>query len=128
MSKLAMTEPASSTVAGLMLYKIGAWGLGAGLAAIVVMSMTPPKDAKEMFVCLVSTVIGSISVGSAVILYFNLQPLTESLLGLMSLLGLVFACGLPAWFLVRAWFVFTVNNSDKDIKQIIEGLLSHARK
>ena len=123
-----MTEPASSTVAGLMLYKIGAWGLGAGLAAIVVMSMTPPKDAKEMFVCLVSTVIGSISVGSAVILYFNLQPLTESLLGLMSLLGLVFACGLPAWFLVRAWFVFTVNNSDKDIKQIIEGLLSHARK
>lgn len=123
-----MTEPASSTVAGLMLYKVGAWGLGAGLAAIVVMSMTPPKDAKEMFVCLVSTVIGSISVGSAVILYFNLQPLTESLLGLMSLLGLVFACGLPAWFLVRAWFVFTVNNSDKDIKQIIESVINHARK
>ena len=123
-----MTEPASSTVAGLFVYKVGAWGLGAGLAAIVVMSMTPPKNAREMFVCLVSTVIGSISVGSTVILYFNLQPLTESFLGLMSLLGLVFACGLPAWFLVRAWFVFAVNHADKDIKQIFDEIKKHDKR
>ena len=122
-----MTEP-SSAAAGLIVYKVGAWGIAAGLAAIVVMSMTPPKDAKEMFVCLVSTVIGSISIGASVINYFNLHPLMDSVIGLMSILGLVFACGLPAWFLVRAWFVFAVNHADKDIKQIFDEIKKHDKR
>ena len=125
MSKPMITDPSAATE--LFIYKVGAWGLAAALAALVVMSMMPPKNMKEMFVGLVSTVIGSVSIGSAVIQYYNLQALMDDMLGLMSVLGLVFVCGLPAWFLVRAWFVFAVNNEDKDIKQIIEEIKRSSR-
>lgn len=104
-----MSEPASSAAAGVAGWKLiggaaGIGAIGAGLAAIVVMCITTPRSPQEWAVGLITTVIGSISGGAAVIQYFNLQHWADSLFGLVALLGLVFACGLPAWALVRWLF------------------------
>lgn len=104
-----MSEPASSTAAGLAGWKLiggiaGISAFGAGLAAIVVMCVTTPRSPREWAVGLISTVIGSISGGAAVIQHYNLQHWADSPFGLIAMLGLVFACGLPAWALVRWLF------------------------
>lgn len=117
---MRVTEPVSTGTTGLIIYKLGAWGLAAALAAIVVMSMMPPRSAREMMVSLICTVISSLSVGSSVIQYFDLTYMMETPLGLLSILGLVFACGLPGWFVVRAWFVYVANNEKRDLGQILK--------
>ena len=115
-----MTEPVSSGATGMLIYKLGAWGLAAALAAVVVMSMMPPRTAREMLVSLICTVISSLGAGSAVIQYFGLLHMMETPIGLLSILGLVFACGLPGWFLVRAWFVYVERNEKRDLHQILQ--------
>lgn len=85
-----MTDPANSGAAG-----------GAGLAAVVVMLMTPPRSPREWAVGLISTVVASIGGGAAVIEHFGLQPWVNSSIGLCAMGGLVFACGLPGWAVVR---------------------------
>lgn len=109
-------EPTSSTFAGLAGWKLITWiatlgTIGAGLAALVVMCMTPPRDRREWSVGLTSTVVGSIAGGSAVVQYFELQHWANSHFGLLALFGLVFVCGLPAWALVR-WLFNTIRRND----------------
>ena len=72
-----MTDPASSGVAGAAAFKAvgGASAVaagGAGLAAIVVMLMTPPRSPREWAVGLISTVVASIGGGAAAIEHFGL--------------------------------------------------------
>lgn len=105
-----MSEPISGAAsAGVAGWKFigglaGFGVLGASLAAVVVMCLTPPRNQREWTVGLISTVIGSIGGGSAVIQHFELQSWAHSPYGLIAMLGLVFACGLPAWALVRWLF------------------------
>lgn len=124
MKAMSMPEPtSSSTAAGIAGWKLiggaaGAAAIGAGLASIVVMCMTPPRSTREWAVGLISTVIGSIGGGAAVISHFGLHEWMTTPVGLVAVLGLVFACGLPAWALVRWVFNFILARQGKDIADV----------
>lgn len=122
-----MTEPTTSTAAGIAGWKAiggvaGAAAGGAGLAAIVVMCMTPPRSAREWAVGLISTVVGSIAGGAAVIQHFELHAWMQSFVGLLSVLGIVFACGLPGWAVVRWIFTWLERRRDRDIGEVVDEL------
>lgn len=91
---------------------------GAGLAAIVVMLMTPPRSPREWAVGLISTVMGSVCGGAMLISYFNLQSWMDTPVGLVAVLGLVFASGLPAWSIVRAAFTWLEKRQGKDLGEL----------
>lgn len=100
-------EPTTSTgIAGVAGWKMigglaGLGAIGAGLASIVVMCMMTPRDPKEWAIALISTVIASVCGGSAVVRYFEIQHWAHDQFGLMAMIGLIFACGLPGWAIVR---------------------------
>ena len=119
-----MTDPASSGAAGAAAFKAvgGASAVaagGAGLAAVVVMLMTPPRSPREWAVGLISTVISSIGGGAAVIEHFGLQHWVNSPTGLCAMGGLIFACGLPGWAVVRWMFNFIDWNQDVPIDEVV---------
>lgn len=101
-------------------------GTGLTLAAIVVMSMTMPKNKGEFFVALISTVVSSLSGGAWVIQHFDLLSkvalaTTEAELWicLAKLGGVFFVAGLPGWVVVRSAFVFTEARKSKGIDVLI---------
>ena len=96
--------------------------IGAGLASIVVMCIMRPRTTAEWTVGLISTVVGSISGGAWAILHFDLQHWMYSPLGLVATLGLVFACGLPAWAVVRWVFNYILRRGGSDITEIVDEL------
>lgn len=87
--------------------------------------MTPPRSPREWAVGLISTVVGSIAGGAAVITHYELQAWMHSATGLMSVLGLVFACGLPAWAIVRWLFTWMERRRDRDLGEIADELRRH---
>jgi hypothetical protein len=119
-----MPEPTSSSVAGAAaVYKaMGGSAMavasGATLAAVVVMLMTPPRSKREWAVGLISTVVSSVGGGAAVIQYFALHNWVQSQVGLLAMGGLIFACGLPGWALVRWLFNFIDKRRDAGIDEI----------
>lgn len=124
-----MAEPASSGAAGLVGWKLiggltTVFAIAAGLAAVVVMCMTPPRHAREWVVGIISTIMGSIGGGAAAIHYLGLQVWAQDYLGLVAILGLCFACGLPAWALVRATFTYIHKQKGKDIVEVARDLKS----
>jgi hypothetical protein len=119
-----MSEPISSGVATAAGWKLlggaaGAGAIGAGLASIVVMSITPPRSPREWAVGLTSTVVGSIAGGSAVIMKFGLQSWAQDPFGLVAMLGLVFACGLPGWAVVRWLFNWIEKRKDASLDDVV---------
>ncbi|MGX0617962.1 type IV secretory pathway TrbD component [Cupriavidus metallidurans] len=121
-----MSDPITATgVGGAAGWKLlggaaGAGAIGAGLASIVVMCITTPRSPKEWAVGLVSTVVGSIGGGSAVIMKFGLQSWAHDPFGLVAMLGLVFSCGLPAWSIVRWAFNWIEKRKDKDLAEVVQ--------
>ena len=120
-----MTDPASSGAAGAAAFKAvgGASAVaagGAGLAAVVVMLMTPPRSPREWAVGLISTVISSIGGGAAVIEHFGLHQWVNTPIGLCAMGGLIFACGLPGWAIVRWVFNFIHRNRDAGIDDVAQ--------
>lgn len=120
-----MSDPASSAAGAAFGWKLagGAAGVaagGAGLAAIVVMLMQQPRSKREWAVGLISTVVGSIAGGAFVVQKFELQGWMNSYTGLVALLGLCFACGLPAWSIVRWSFTWMLRREGKDLGEVIE--------
>lgn len=119
-----MPEPTtSSAAAGVAGWKAlgglaGATAAGAGLAAVVVMCMTTPRTAREWAVGLISTVVCSVAGGAAVVERFGLQAWTISYTGLVALFGLVFACGLPGWAIVRWTFTWMERRRGRDIGEV----------
>ena len=102
-----MTEPASTAFGGIALYKLGLLGaVGAVLVTIVVMAMTLPKTGREFVVAMISTVVASLGGGAFVIRWLELQHWVNDDIGLVALIAIIFVCGLPAWVLVRSWFVY----------------------
>lgn len=123
MHKDSMSEPVTSAAGGVAGWKLigGMAGIaagGAGLAALVVMCMTPPRSTKEWAVGLTSTVVGSVSGGAAVIQYFGLQSWAHEPTGLVAMIGLCFACGLPAWAIVRWLFNYINKRQQAGIEEI----------
>lgn len=126
-------EPTSSAAAGVGVWKAAVWlmGLGTfgfGLAAIVVMCMTPPRTPKELAVALISTLVCSLSLGSGVVIYFELHgllgatALPEQLAGLLAVGGILFTCGLPGWAVVRWIFNALAKREGQDIVQVLQEL------
>lgn len=123
MKEKSMSEPISGTAAGVAGWKIigglaGMGAIGAGLAAFVVMAMTKPKSDQEWRVALVSTLVGSIGGGAALVRYLGIQHWAQDLFGIVAMLALSFACGLPAWALVRALFIYLDKRRDADLIEI----------
>jgi hypothetical protein len=119
-----MSEPISGTAAGVAGWKLlgglaGMGAIGAGLAAFVVMAMTKPKSDQEWRVALICTLVGSIGGGAALVRYLGIQHWVEDPFGMVAMLAVVFTCGLPAWALVRALFIFIDKRRDADLGQIV---------
>lgn len=128
MRSLPMSEPGPLTAAGgIALYKLGAFGFVAVLAAVVVMAMTLPKTAREFVVATISTSVSSICGGAFVVRWLGIGSWANDDLGVIAIGGLIFVCGLPAWVLVRAWFKWAEKRRDKDLAEIATDL-SELRK
>lgn len=125
MKAQTMSEPISGAAAGVAgLKALGASGvlagIGAGAAAFVVMAKTKPETDKEWRIALVSTVMGSIGGGGALVRYLGIQDWVQDPFGMMGMLGVVFLCGLPAWGLVRALFRYLDKRRDADLAEIVK--------
>ncbi len=119
-----MSEPISGTAAGVAGWKIigglaGMGAIGAGLASFVVMNMTRPKSDQEWRVALICTLVGSIGGGAALVRYLGIQHWVDDVFGMVAMLLMVFGCGLPAWALVRALFLFLEKRKDADLAEIV---------
>jgi hypothetical protein len=86
------------------------------------MLMTPPRSTREWAVGLISTVVASIGGGAAMIEHFGLHHWVNSPFGLCTLGGLIFACGLPGWAIVRWVFNFIDRNRDAGIDDVAKQL------
>ncbi|PBJ02085.1 hypothetical protein BSF40_51840 [Pseudomonas sp. ACN5] len=118
-----MSEPGPLTAAGgIALYKLGAFGFVAVLAAVVVMAMTLPKTVREFVVAMISTSVSSICGGAFVVRWLGLGSWANDDVGVIALGGIIFVCGLPAWVLVRAWFKWAEKRRDKDLTEIASDL------
>lgn len=98
----------------------GMGAIGAGLATLVVMCMTRPRDDREWAVALASTLASSIFGGAALVRWLGLQDWLQDPIGAVGLIGFVFFCGLPGWAIVRWVFNFMQKRQDKDIAEIAE--------
>lgn len=98
----------------------GVGAFGAGLSAVVVMCLLRPRTNAEWTVGLISTLISSISGGAAVVQYFDMHHWAENSVGLVAMLGIVFACGLPGWALVRWGFNFFDKRRKSDIFDVVQ--------
>lgn len=119
-----MSEPISGAAAGVAGWKIigglAGTGVGAGLAAYIVMSMTKPRTNQEWHVAMISTLVGSIGGGAALISWLGLQRWANDVFGLVGMFGIAFACGLPSWLIVRALFAYIDKKRDADITEIVK--------
>lgn len=116
---------AAGTAKGAAVLGAG-FGLAAGLATACVILMKKPRTEAEWFVSIVSTVFSSFAGGAAVILHFGLQrwvlvsgPI-ELFMGMVALIGVAFACGLPGWAVVRWVFNTIARREGMDFPQIID--------
>ena len=98
------------------------------LAVAVVLMMRMPRSAKEWRVGIITTVVGSLAGGAAVVMRFGLldwvksSDLVEIYVGLIAIGGVLFICGLPAWFIVRLVFNYVDKNEGKDIAEVARDL------
>lgn len=113
---LAAGAAASKVIGGTAGVAAGA----SGLAAVVVMIMMRPRSTAEWAVALISTIVSSIGGGAAVVQHFGLHAWTADYIGLVALGGLMFACGLPGWAVVRWLFNFIERRKDKDLADVVE--------
>jgi hypothetical protein len=120
-----MSEPISGTAAGVAGWKLiggaaGAGAIGAGLASVVVMCAMTPRSPKEWAVGIISTVVASVGGGAAVIQHFGLQAWANTPIGLVAMFGLVFACGLPGWAIVRWLFNYIAKRQNADLAEVVK--------
>ena len=119
----SMTEPASTAFGGIALYKLGVLGaFAAVLVTIVVMAMTLPKTARDFAVAMICTVVASLGGGAFLIRWFDLQHWANDDIGLVALAAVIFVCGLPAWVLVRGWFVYAELSKHMSLPDMIREL------
>lgn len=122
-----MTEPASTAAGGIALYKLGAFAAaGSALCAVVVMACSVPRTSREFAVALISTIVSSISGGAGVVRWFDLAAWAHDDVGLVALLGLAFACGLPGWAIVRALFTWLEKRKGATLPELVHDFRDEA--
>lgn len=107
---------------------IGGAAGAAGMAALVVMCMLPPRSFREWVVGMVTTVLGSVCGGAGVVSYFHLHLWADDYFGLMALIGLSFACGLPAWMIVRWTFTWMDQRKGANLAEIVAEVRRQVRE
>lgn len=122
-----MSEPISSTAASVFGWKAigglaGLSGVGAGLAAYVVMTMTKPRSDQEWHVALISTLIASFGGGASFVKYLGIEHWINEPFGMVGLLGICFLCGLPGWLFVRSLFNYMEKKKNADITEIVHDI------
>lgn len=104
-----MSEPVSGSSAGFAIGKAFVLPIllivGFVFVWLVVVMTRLPRTRREWGVSLLATLAGGFGAGGFVIAKYNLHVMADTWLGGMGLAGIIFACGLPAWAIVR--FVFT---------------------
>lgn len=126
---ITMSEPGPlTTLGGIALYKLGAFGFIAVLATVVVMAMTLPRTVREFFVAMVSTTVSSIGGGAFLVRWLDLGHWVNDDLGMIAIGGMIFVCGLPAWVLVRALFAWSEAKKDRQITEIVDAIIEAKRK
>lgn len=124
-----MSEPGPlTTLGGITLYKLGAFGFVAVLATVVVMAMTLPRTVREFFVAMVCTTVSSIGGGAFLVRWLDLGHWVNDDLGIIAIGGVIFVCGLPAWVIVRALFAWSEAKKDRQITEIVNAVLEAKKK
>lgn len=123
---MPMSEPISGAAGGYALSKFIPI-LGPVLATIIVMCLATPQSKREWTAALTSTVSMSLFGGSFVVSYFGLNSWAQDSIGLMSITGICFACGLPAWVIVRALFAWMAKQKDKDLAELARAVAKEVR-
>lgn len=119
----AATSAAAVTVGWKLVASLASGGAVAIAAAcVIVMSMVQPRTRAEWAVALTSTVASSIFGGAWAVHYLGLQNWIHTLLGAVMLISIVFACGLPGWFVVRVAFNWMQRRQDKEPGEVIADL------
>lgn len=121
-----MTEPASTGAGLAAMYKLGAFGFMAALAAIVVMAMTLPKSPREFVVSMITTVVSSTCGGAFIVRWFDIAHWAADDAGVIAIGGVIFVCGLPAWVIVRAWFAYAEARKTHTLPDIIKEIREKA--
>lgn len=125
---MSMSEPFSGTAAGGFALSKLIPILGPVLATVVVMCLATPQSKKEWTAALTSTVAMSLFGGSFVISYFGFNAWAQDTFGLMAITGICFTCGLPAWLVVRALFVWMAKQKDKDLAELVKVVAKDVRE
>lgn len=102
-------------------------GGGVVVSAAVVMAATMPRRKTDFFLCIISTVISSLALGSYAVIHFDLigdillaPTLEQVYLILAQIGGIFFVAGLPGWTIVRAFFVWSESHRKSSLTDIIE--------
>lgn len=102
----------------------GGVALAISLAAIVVMVLKRPRTVGEWAVALISTIVSSLCLGAFVVIYLGLHRDLRSVdpievyAAVVQMGGVIFACGLPGWVLVRMAFNTMAKVQDKSLDQV----------
>ena len=124
-----MSEPGPLTAAGgIALYKLGAFGAFAVLAAVIVMAMTLPKSPREFVVAMTSTLMGSIGGGAFLVRWLDISHWANDDAGMIAIGGVIFVCGLPAWLIVRSLFAWSEAKKERHITEVVDAVLEAKRK
>lgn len=121
-----MSEPLSGAAGGYALSKFIPI-LGPVLATIIVMCLATPQSKREWTAALTSTVAMSLFGGSFIVSYLGLNSWAQDSIGLMGITGICFACGLPAWVVVRALFAWMAKQKDKDLAELARAVAKEVR-
>lgn len=104
----AAAKSAAGHATAMTIYGLAGVALLAALLAMVIVFMARmPRSPKEWAVGLISTVVSSLTLGSAVVVKFGLLDWArvsdpfESWVGMVAIGGVIFSCGLVGWAIVR---------------------------
>jgi hypothetical protein len=103
----------AASKAGLMIS-----GGAIGIAGILAMLMFEPKTRREMFTCLLSTLLFAIVLPSVVKIYFGFD-LPDTIDGKIANAGLTIACGAPGYLFAGAIMITIKACNGKGIGEII---------
>ncbi len=131
-----MAEPISSSAAAYI--KMFGVGLILTLAILfvnaVVLMTRMPRTRQEWAVGLISTVVSSLALGSAVIIklglltWIRVTDPVEMWVGMVAIGGVLFTCGLPGWALIRWTFNFINAREGATIIDVIKEIKDEVRK
>lgn len=122
----AAAKTAASHATAVTIYGTAGIGLVAAVLAMAVVFMARmPRSPKEWAIGLISTVVSSLSLGSAVVVKFGLLDWArvpdpfESWVGMVAIGGVVFSCGLVGWAIVRWSFNWINAREGKQLDEVI---------